>query len=106
MGSTLMSTRVSELERQRDKLYEEVTYLQSQSLRNNLIFTNIPEDNLTGNESAEVSEQKLRDHLKSALKLSTENVDAIRFDRVHRSPGHPITGKTKNIVAKFTIYEN
>ncbi|KAH3842016.1 hypothetical protein DPMN_115504 [Dreissena polymorpha] len=45
MGSTLMSTRVSELERQRDELHEE---------------------------SAEVSEQKLRDHLKSALKLSTE----------------------------------
>ena len=30
MGFTLMSTRVREIERKRDELHEEVTYLQSQ----------------------------------------------------------------------------
>ncbi|KAH3721304.1 hypothetical protein DPMN_064224 [Dreissena polymorpha] len=34
-----MSERVQELEKQRDTLRDNVTYLQSQSMRNNLIFT-------------------------------------------------------------------
>ena len=106
MGSTLMSTRVSDLERQRDELHAEVTYLQSQSMRNNLIFTNIPEDNSTGNEPAEVSERKLREHIQSALKLSRDMVDSIRFERVHRSPGQPIPGKIRNVVAKFTFFQD
>ncbi|KAH3821645.1 hypothetical protein DPMN_123410 [Dreissena polymorpha] len=34
-----LSERVQELEKQRDTLRDNVTYLQSQSMRNNLIFT-------------------------------------------------------------------
>ncbi|KAH3750261.1 hypothetical protein DPMN_184781 [Dreissena polymorpha] len=53
MGTSLISTRVSDLERQCDELHDEVTYPQSQTMRNNLIFTNITEDNATGSEPAE-----------------------------------------------------
>jgi predicted site-specific integrase-resolvase len=39
------SSKLTFLEKQRDDLYNKVTYLQAQSLRNNLVFTNIPELN-------------------------------------------------------------
>ncbi len=44
--------------------------------------------------------------MKSALNLSKDMVDGIRFERVHRSPSHPIPGKTRNIVAKFTYFQD
>ncbi|KAH3824262.1 hypothetical protein DPMN_126095 [Dreissena polymorpha] len=99
MGTSLIFTRVSNYERQRDELHDKVTYLKSQTMRNNRIFTNITEDNATGSEPAEVLERKLRVHMKSALKLS-------RFMRVHRSPGHPIPVKTRNIVAMFKFCQD
>ncbi|KAH3694400.1 hypothetical protein DPMN_081840 [Dreissena polymorpha] len=92
MGSTLMRTRAIDLERQRDELHEDFTYLQSHSMRNNLVFTNIADDNSSGNETAEVTEQKLWEHMQTALKLSKDITDSIRFERVNRSPGYPITG--------------
>ncbi|KAH3773596.1 hypothetical protein DPMN_174958 [Dreissena polymorpha] len=45
IGSTLMPTKVSDLERQREGLQEKIVYLQSQSMRSNLIFKNITGDN-------------------------------------------------------------
>ena len=69
-------------------------------------LTNIPKDNLNGNKPAEVSECKLREHMKSALKISTEKVDAIRFDRVHWLPDHQISGPTRNIMEKFTFFQD
>ena len=37
-------------------------------MRNNLIFTNVPEDNSTGIEKADVTEKKLRQHMKDTSK--------------------------------------
>ncbi|KAH3842628.1 hypothetical protein DPMN_116128 [Dreissena polymorpha] len=88
MVSILMGTR-------RDELHEEVTYLQSQSMRNKNIVKQCTE-------TAEVTKRKLREHMQTALKLCKDITDFIRFERVHRSSGHPITGKNRNIVTKFT----
>ncbi|KAH3719801.1 hypothetical protein DPMN_062675 [Dreissena polymorpha] len=93
MGSALLSSRVADLEKQREELREDVVYLLSQSMRNNFVFTNIPEDNASGNETSEESEKKLRQHLETALKLTKETVGSIKLERVHRTPGHPTPGK-------------
>ncbi|KAH3691466.1 hypothetical protein DPMN_192996 [Dreissena polymorpha] len=53
MGSAILSSRVAEL-------HGDVVYLQSLSMRNNLVFTNIPEDNAPGNETSEESGKKLQ----------------------------------------------
>jgi len=83
MRIRLLSTRIAELERQLGEVRHDVT---SQSMRNNLIFTNLPEDNSSGNEAAEVTERKLRHHLISVLNFAAESAESIRFKRVHRTP--------------------
>ncbi|KAH3893093.1 hypothetical protein DPMN_017236 [Dreissena polymorpha] len=88
-----MSERVQELEKQRDALRDNVTNLQSQSMRNNLIFTGVAENNSTGSESPETTERRLRQHLQDAFKIQRKVADTISFERVHRSPGSPIPGK-------------
>ncbi|XP_060605464.1 uncharacterized protein LOC132757979 [Ruditapes philippinarum] len=106
ISSAILAGKVDELEKARDSIKEEVSYLKSQSMRNNLIFTNVPEDNSSGNEPTEVTERKLRKHLMEALKVAKETADNIRLERVHRSPGQPIPGKTRTIVAKFTFFKD
>ena len=93
-------------EKQREELRDDVAYLKSQSMRNNLVFTNIQEDNSTGNETAEITETKLRNHLQEKLKIAKYIADTIRFERVHRSPGQPVSGKIRNIVAKFKYFKD
>lgn len=104
--AALMTERVSRLEKQRDDLRDDVAYLKSQSMRNNLVFTNIPEDNTSGNEPADVTESKLRQHLQEKLKLAKETAESIRFERIHRSPGHPVQGRIRNVIAKFTFFKD
>lgn len=93
-----LSERVQELEKERESLRDDVSYHQSESMRNNLIFKRFQEDNTNGNEAPEITERKLRQHLQDAFKITREIVDSIRFERVHRSPGYPIAGKVRNIV--------
>jgi predicted nucleic acid-binding Zn-ribbon protein len=106
METSLLSSRVVALEKQREELRDDLTYIKSQSMRNNLVFTNVAEDNSSGNETYEATEKKLRQHLQDALKISKETAESIRFERVHRTPGQPIVGKVRNIVAKFTYFQD
>ena len=106
IGSALLASKVDDLSQARDNIQEEVAYLKSQSMRNNLIFTNVPEDFSKENETPEETEQKLRHHLHTSLKIAKDMTDSIRFERVHRSPGHQIQGKVRTIVAKFTFFKD
>lgn len=106
IGVAMMSSKVTELEKAKDSIREEMAYIKSQSMRNNLVFTKIPEDNSGGNETPEVTERKLREHLHEAMKISKEMAEQIRFERVHRTPGQPLHGKTHNIVAKFSFFKD
>ncbi|XP_052286605.1 uncharacterized protein LOC127882142 [Dreissena polymorpha] len=106
VGATIVADRITQLEKERNELRDDVAYLKSQSMRNNLVFTNIPEDNSTGSEPPEVTERKLRNHLEEKLKIAKETADAMRFERVHRSPSHPVHGKVRNIIAKFTFFKD
>ncbi|KAH3696424.1 hypothetical protein DPMN_083889 [Dreissena polymorpha] len=40
-----MASRIDELEKAREAMRDDISYLQSQSMRNNLMFTSVPEDN-------------------------------------------------------------
>lgn len=52
----LVSSRITELEKERDDLRDDVAYLKSQSMRNNLIFTGVPE--AVDNGTSEQTESK------------------------------------------------
>lgn len=106
IGAALLASKVDNLEKARDDMRDEVAYLKSQSMRNNLIFTNITEDNSSGLESYETTEKLLRQHLQDKLWIAKEMAESIRFERVHRSPGHTISGKVRNIVAKFIYFKD
>ena len=32
--------------------------------------------------------------------------DTIKFERIHRMPSHPVSGKTRSVVAKFTFLQD
>jgi hypothetical protein len=98
-----VSSRIDDLERERDSLQEDLTYMKSQSMRNNLIFTGVPE---VENESPDITESILRKHLTDALKIAQETAASIKFERVHRSPGEHTRGKIRSIVAKFAFFKD
>ena len=77
----MVNDKVLALEKERDRLSDEVVYLQSQSMRNNLLFSNIPEAQGESNEDAEV---KVRKFIVEKMKLARDIVDKIVLERVHR----------------------
>lgn len=80
---------------------EEVANLQSQTMRNNLIFSNIP---VASEGTSEDVEQKVRDLIHGNMKVVRDLVDKIAFERVHRM-GSWVPGKCLSIVAKFHEYK-
>ncbi|KAH3839635.1 hypothetical protein DPMN_113067 [Dreissena polymorpha] len=94
------------LEKQREELRDEVAFLKSLSMRNNLVLTDVQEVNSGGNEAAEITEIKLWAHLHDALKIAKDISDTIRFERVHRSTGQQVSGKIRNIVVKVTYFKD
>lgn len=96
-----IQSQITDLENKRDKVNEDLLYLQSQSMRNNLLFTNIPEST---SEGAEETERKLRAHIHEKMRVAKEVVDNISFERVHRT-GVKHDGKIRNIVAKFSLFK-
>lgn len=95
------ASKLSMLEKQKENLQNEVTYLQSQSMRNNLLFTNIPE---APSEKYEDTENILRQFMVKEMKVAQDLVDKISFERVHRM-GNKTNGRSRNIVAKFTLFK-
>ena len=106
IGVGLVDSRVADLEKRRQQLSDDVSYLKAQSMRNNLLFTGIEEDASSGNEPPATTERKLREHLIQKLKVARETVEAMRFERVHRTPSQPVRGKVRTIVAKFTFFKD
>ena len=86
--------KLERLENDNKKLQEKMTYLQSQSMRNNLIFTNLPEDE---NERSQNTERKLRQFLVDKLKMAQDAVDNLKLERVHRM------GISRSIFTKYCL---
>ena len=76
-----MTKNATELPRNQLEIQKSVIDLKSRSMRDNLVFSGIPESR------GEVCEDTFRDFLKNKLKI----LDEIPFERVHR------VGKTKRV---------
>ncbi|WAR26646.1 F26-like protein [Mya arenaria] len=70
--------RIADLERDKDKLKYDMNYVQSQTMRNNLIFGNIPED---VNETPAKCDEIVREFIEKNLKIAKETVANMRFER-------------------------
>ena len=95
--------KIARLEKEKGEMKEELNYLQSQSMRNNLIFSNIKEEI---NETVERTEAILRQFMVKDMKIAQDLVNEMKFDRVHRIGQNRADGKSRQIVARFTMYKD
>ncbi|KAL3992408.1 hypothetical protein ACER0C_012033 [Sarotherodon galilaeus] len=91
-----LTENVTQLNIENKKIKETVMDLQARSMRDNLVFSGIPES------AGEDPETTVRSFIKIHLKLPEDTVKNIGFERVHRI-GAPKTGsgRPRPIVAKF-----
>lgn len=108
----VVNEKVTNIEKERDILRDEVIYLQSQSMRNNLMFGNIPEADLqevsetaTSAVLPENTEQVLRDFLVAKMKIASTLVEKMQFERVHRVGPKQQGSRGRKIVAKFSLFK-
>lgn len=99
----LAKDEITQLRAENVKLDGTLTYMQSQSMRNNLVFTNISE---VENERNEDTERILRQFVVEKMKVAQNLVDEIRFERVHRVGEKQPGIIQRNIVAKFTLFKD
>ena len=74
------SSKITELENANDILRDDLVYLQSQWIRNNSVFTNVPESAIEGQVE---TEEKIRNHLVENMRIAKEQVEKISFERVY-----------------------
>jgi len=98
----MLSDKVVTLEKERNLLKDEVTYLQSQSMRSNLLFSNIPEVAPGVNEDAEAV---VKVFLVEKMKVAKDAVYQMVMERVHRI-GPKQHGRCRKIVAKFLQFKD
>lgn len=89
-----------ELEKTNELLTDAITYLRSQNMRNNLLFSYIPEPR---NETEEC-EATIREFLHEKMKIAKELVDKFGFERVHRM-GEKLGGYPRKTLAMFTLFK-
>ena len=94
------SDQITRLEEENVKLKDTMSYLQSQSMRNNLIFGGISESRFEKNEETEA---KLRSFMHEKLQIANDVVENLKFERVHRI-GESLPDKTRKIVCKFNMF--
>ena len=87
------------IEAENKSLKGDIIDMKSRSIRDNLIFSNIPENE---NETPDVTEHIPHEFLELNLKMEKQDVTNIRFDRVHRIHGQR---KPRAIVAKFCDFK-
>ena len=98
----IVSSKISDLEDRNKKLCDDLVYIQSQSMRNNLIFSNI-EEAPTG--SSEDCEQVIRNFLCDKMKIANDLVKEMKFERVHRIGDHSRRDRPRSIVVKFNLFK-
>ena len=92
---------MTELEKENDALKDEIIYLQSQSMRNNLILFNRPEAKDETNVQAKF---KIKVFIIEKMNIAKAVIDKISIDRDHKM-GRAYQRKTRNIIAKFYKYK-
>ncbi|KAL0151947.1 hypothetical protein M9458_052754 [Cirrhinus mrigala] len=95
-----LTENVTHLNEENKKIKETVIDLQARSMRDNLVFSGIPES------AEEDAEATVKSFIKTYLKLPEDTVENICFERVHRlgakKPGAP---RPCPIVAKFGYFK-
>lgn len=98
-GLGKMEESLKAMETENKRLKDDIVDLKSRSMRDNLLFSNIPERR---NETPIETERVLRDFLKENLKMDATQVGSLKFDRVHRITG---SRTPRVIVAKFNEFQ-
>lgn len=93
-----LSSTIIQLQKSKKKLQEDVSYVQSHSMSNNLVFSNIPEVPAGNTEDAE---KALLVFLRDKLRVVQDIVDNIGFEIVHRSGPK----ETKKHCCQFTLFK-
>ncbi|KAL4000651.1 galactose-3-O-sulfotransferase 4 [Sarotherodon galilaeus] len=95
-----LTDNVTQLNRENKKIKETVIDLQARGMRDNLVFSGIPEA------AGEDAETRVKSFIKTHLKLPEDTVKNIVFDRVHRlGPMRAAAGRPRPIVAKFSHFK-
>ena len=99
----ITNDKVTQLQREKDSLHSDLLHLRSQSMRSNLIFSRLPEEE---NEKPERTEVIVRKFMSDQLKIAEDIVNDIKFERVHRmGTKSPVMRDGRNIVAKFSLFK-
>ena len=77
----LAEEQITQMTHDKAKVNDTLLFVQSQSMRNNLIFTGITEE---VNEKPDVTESKLRTFMVEKHKLARDIVDGFQLERAHR----------------------
>ncbi len=89
--------RLTRAEKLVEDLREQLLQQEARSMRDNLVFFNVPEQQT---DHIKNTEHVLRDFLKTEMKIKDDDLRKINFDRVHRT-GAKQQGRSRLIVAKF-----
>ena len=105
--SSQVDSKLEYLSQENAKLKDSMSYLQSQSMRNNLIFCGIEE---LPNETQQACEGRIRSFLVDQLKLAQSYVDGLNIERAHRlgpiNSGNAASNRCRKIVVKFTHFKD
>jgi vacuolar-type H+-ATPase subunit I/STV1 len=99
-------SELDQLSKVNSEMRSELTYLQSQSMRNNIIFGGIEE---SPNERPQDTETKVRTFMVERLKLAQNLVDSMVIERVHRTgvqETDPNRRRNRIIVCKFASFKD
>ena len=95
---------MTQLEKENSKLQGTISYLQSQSMRNNLIFCNIKEGST---EKPADTEDIVRMFMIEKLDLARGVVNEMKLERVHKiGPFSQNPNYNRKIVCKFSLFAN
>lgn len=92
--------RLTRAEKQIEDLREQLLHQEARSMRDNLVFHNVPEVTSASASNPENTEATLRSFMKKEMKINDAEMNNIKFDRVHRT-GPKQQGRSRLIIAKF-----
>ena len=99
--------QITQMTNEKAKVNDTLLYVQSQSVRNNLVFTGITE---SANEKPDVTESNLRKFMVEKLQMAQDIVAGFQLERVHRmgdnSGSFDRAARPRNIVAKFLRFKD
>lgn len=96
----LLSTQLTSVSAENKTMRESILDLQARSMRDNVVFSGIPE------RASENPEKTIKDFMVTQLKLPLDTVSQISLDRVHRlGATKPDSKRPRPIVAKFSNFK-